>query len=129
MQNPFNNLGEHHKESTEAGVRTSRTTRHGRITWAKKKTNWTATQKFKNLFSFFSEVFFYFHLEVNAEAHTARCLKSRVKFPQSRINWVPTSSVVLLKSLIEMLISFSSRTWQSYQKMVRLRLRLRYYCS
>ncbi len=52
-QNRFKNLGELHKEWTEAGVKASRATTHRRVkefgynchkrrlTWAKKKKNWT----------------------------------------------------------------------------------------
>ncbi len=60
-QNRFKNLGELHKEWTEAGVKASRVTtdrrvrnltscRQRRLTWAKKK-NWTVTQWSKVLFS------------------------------------------------------------------------------
>ncbi len=62
-QNRFNNLGELHKEWTEAGVKASRATTHRRVTefsysycqrrltWAKEKKNWTVTQLSKVLFS------------------------------------------------------------------------------
>ncbi len=62
-QNRFKNLGELHKEWTEAGVKASRTTTHRRVkefgnscrqrrlTWAKEKKNWTVTQWSKVLFS------------------------------------------------------------------------------
>lgn len=75
-QNPFKNLGELHKEWTEAGVSASRATTHRRIqdmgykcriprvkpllnqrqrqkrlTWAKEKKNWTVAQWSKVLFS------------------------------------------------------------------------------
>ncbi len=58
-QNWFKNLGELHKEWTEAGVKASRTTTHRRVkefgsscrqrclTWAKEKKNWTVAQWFK----------------------------------------------------------------------------------
>ncbi len=61
-QNRFKNLGELHKEWTEAGV-TSRATTHRRVsefgyschlrrlTWAKEKKNWTVAQWSKVLFS------------------------------------------------------------------------------
>ncbi len=52
-QNRFKNLGELHKEWTEAGVKASRATTHRRVkelTWAKEK-NWTVAQWFKVLFS------------------------------------------------------------------------------
>ncbi len=62
-QNRFKNLGELHKEWTEAGVKASRVTTHRRVeefgyschqrrlTWAKKKKNWTVAQWSKVLFS------------------------------------------------------------------------------
>ncbi len=62
-QNNFKNLGELHKEWTEAGVKTSRATTHRRVkefvyschqrhlTWAKEKKNWTVAQWSKVLFS------------------------------------------------------------------------------
>ncbi len=61
-QNPFKNLGELHKEGTEAGVKASRSTTHRRVkefgyscrqrhlTWAKEKKNWTVAQWTKVLF-------------------------------------------------------------------------------
>ncbi len=62
-QNRFKNLGELHKEWTEAGVKASRATTHRRVkefgyscrqrrlTWAKEKKNWTIAQWSKVLFS------------------------------------------------------------------------------
>ncbi len=61
--NPVKNLGELHKEWTEAGVKASRATtqrrvkefgyscRQRRLTWAKEKKNWTVAQWSKVLFS------------------------------------------------------------------------------
>ncbi len=61
--NRFKNLGELHKEWTEAGVKASRVTTHRRVkefgyscrqrrlTWAKEKKNLTVTQWFKVFFS------------------------------------------------------------------------------
>ncbi len=55
-QNRFKNIGELHKESTEAGVKASRATTHRRVkefgyschqrrlTWTKEKKNWTVAQ-------------------------------------------------------------------------------------
>ncbi len=75
-QNRFKNLGELHKEWTEAGVKASRATTHRRVkefgyscrqrrlTWAKEK-NWTDGPS---------------------------CLKSSVKFPQSVMIWGALSS-------------------------------------
>ncbi len=62
-KNRFKNLGELHKEWTEAGVKASRATTHRRVkefgyscrqrclTWAKEKKNWTVAQWSKVLFS------------------------------------------------------------------------------
>ncbi len=62
-QNRLKNLGELHKELTEAGVKASRATTHRRdkafgyscrqrrLTWAKEKKNWTVAQWSKVLFS------------------------------------------------------------------------------
>ncbi len=62
-QNRFKNLGELHKEWTEAGVKASRATTHRRVkefgyscrqrrlTWAKEQKNWTVVQWSKVLFS------------------------------------------------------------------------------
>ncbi len=72
-QNRFKNLGELHKEWTEAGVKASRATTHRRVkefgyscrqrrlTWAKEKKNWTVAQWSKVLFSDESNIVF--HLE------------------------------------------------------------------
>ncbi len=72
-QNRFKNLGELHKEWTEAGVKTSRATTHRhvkefvysrrqrRFTWAKEKKNWTVAQCPKS--SFQMRASFVFHLE------------------------------------------------------------------
>ncbi len=66
-QNRFKNLDELHKEWTEAGVKASRATTHRcvkefgyschqtRLTWTKKKKNWTVAQWSKVLFSDESE--------------------------------------------------------------------------
>ncbi len=62
-QNRFKNLGELHKEWTEAGVKESRATTHRRVNefvyschqrrlkWVKEKKNWTVAQWSKVLFS------------------------------------------------------------------------------
>ncbi len=69
----LNNLGEVHKEWTEAGVKASRATTHRRVeefgnscrqrrlTWAKKKKNWTVARGPKS--SFQMRASFAFHLE------------------------------------------------------------------
>ncbi len=70
-QNRFKNLGEIHKEWTEAGVKASRATTHRRVkefgyschqrclTWAKEKKNWTVVQWSKVLFSDWEQVLYF----------------------------------------------------------------------
>ncbi len=100
-QNRFKNLGELHKEWTEAGVKASRATTHRRVkefgyschqrrlTWAKEKKNWTVAQWSKVLFSDESKFCISFGNQgprvwrKGGEAHSPSCLKSSVKFPQS----------------------------------------------
>ncbi len=99
-QNRFKNLGELHKEWTEAGVKASRATTHRRVkefgyscrqrclTWAKEK-NWTVAQWSKVLFSNKSKFCISFGNQgprvwrKGGEAHSPSYLKSSVKFPQS----------------------------------------------
>ncbi len=96
-QNRFKNLGELHKEWTEAGVKASRATTHRRVeefgyscrqrrlTWAKE--NWTVVQWTKVLFSDESKFCISFGNQgprvwrKGGEAHSPSCLKSSVKFP------------------------------------------------
>ncbi len=100
-QNQFKNLGELHKEWTEAGVKASRATTHRRVkefgyscrqrclTWAKEKKNWTVAQWSKVLFSDESKFCISFGNQgprvwrKGGETHGPSCLKSSVKFPQS----------------------------------------------
>ncbi len=100
-QNWFENLGELHKEWTEAGVMTSRATTHRRVkefgysfrqrrlTWAKVKKNWTVAQWSKVLFSDENKFCISFGNQgprvwrKGGEAHRPSCLKSSVKCPQS----------------------------------------------
>ncbi len=109
-QNPFKNLGELHKEWTEAGVKASRATTHRRVkefgyscrqrrlTWAKEKKNWTVAQWSKVLFSDESKFCISFGNQgprvwrKGGEAHRPSCLKSSVKFPQSVMIWGAMSS-------------------------------------
>ncbi len=109
-QNWFKNLGELHKEWTEAGVKASRATTHRRVkefgyscrqrrlTWAKKKKNWTVAQWSKVLFSDESKFCISFGNQgprvwkKGGEAHSQSCLKSSVKFPQSVMIWGAMSS-------------------------------------
>ncbi len=108
-QNRFKNLGELHKEWTEAGVKASRATthrrvkefgyscRHRRLTWTKEK-NWTVTQWSKVLFSDESKFCISFENQgprvrrMGGEAHSSSCLKSSVKFPHFVMIWGAMSS-------------------------------------
>ncbi len=109
----FKNLGELHKEWTEAGVKASRATTHRRVnefgfscpqrrlTWAKEKKNWTVTQWSKVLFSDESKFCISFGNQgprvwrKGGEAHSPSYLKSSVKFPQSVMIWgvMPSAGV------------------------------------
>ncbi len=106
-QNRFKNLGELHKEWTEAGVKASRATTHSvkefgyschqrRLTWEKK--NWTVAQWSKVLFTDESKFCILFGNQgprvwrKGGEAHGPSCLKSSVKFPQSVMIWGAMSS-------------------------------------
>ncbi len=109
-QNQFKNLGELHKEWTEAGVKASRATTHRRVeefgyscrqrrlTWAKEKKNWTVAQWSKVLFSDESKFCISFGNQgprvwrKGGEAHSPSFLKSSVKFSQSVMIWVAMSS-------------------------------------
>ncbi len=108
--NYFKNLGELHKEWTEAGVKASRATTHRRVkqfgyschqrrlTGAKEKKNWTVAQWSKVLFSDESKFCISFGNQgprvwrKAGEAHSPSCLKSSVKFPQSVMIWGAISS-------------------------------------
>ncbi len=121
-RNQFKNLGELHKEQTEAGVKASRATTHRRVkefgcscriplfksllnhrqcqmrlTQANKK-NWTVAQWPKVLFSDESKFCISFRNQgprvwrKGGEAHRPSCLKSSVKFPQSVMIWGAMSS-------------------------------------
>ncbi len=110
MQNRFKNLGDLHKEWTEAGVKASRATTHRcvkefgysrqqrRLIWAKEKKNWTVAQWSKVLFSDESKFCISFGNQgprvwrKDGEAHSPSCLKSSVKFPQSVMIWGAMSS-------------------------------------
>ncbi len=109
-QNQFKNLGEIHKEWTEAGVKASKVTTHRRVkefgyschqrrlTWAKEKKNWTVAQWSKVLFSDESKFCISFGNQgprvwrKGWEAHSPSFLKSSVKFPQSVMIWGAMSS-------------------------------------
>ncbi len=97
-QNRLKNLGELHKEWTEAGVKASRATTHRRVkkfsysccqrhlTWAKENKNWTVAQWSKVLFSDESKFCISFGNQgprvwrKGGEAHSPSCLTSSVKF-------------------------------------------------
>ncbi len=109
-QNRFKNLGELHKEWTEAGVKASRATTHRCVkefgysfrqrclTWAKEKKNWTIAQWSKVLFSDESKFCISFGNQgprvwrKGGEAHSPSCFKSSVKFPQFVMIWGAMSS-------------------------------------
>ncbi len=106
-QNLFKNLGELHKEWTEAGVKASRVTTHRRVKVfgyscrqrrAKEKKNWTVAQWSKVLFTDESKFCISFGNQgprvwrKGGEAHSPSCLKSKVKFPQSVMIWGEMSS-------------------------------------
>ncbi len=109
-QNQFKNLGELHKEWTEAGVKASRVTTHRRVkefgfsyrqrrlTWTKEKNNWTVAQWSKVLFSDESRLCISFGNQGPrvwnkvGEAHSQSCFKSSVKFLQFVMIWGAMSS-------------------------------------
>ncbi len=113
-QNQFKNLGELHKEWTEAGVKASRATTHRRVkefgyschqrrlTWTKEKKNWTVAQWSKVLFSDESKFCISFGNQgprvwrKGGEAHSPSFLKSSVKFPQSVLIWGAMSLLVMV---------------------------------
>ncbi len=129
-QNRFKNLGELHKEWTEAGVKASRATTHRRVkefgyscriplvkpllnhrqrqrrlTWSKE--NWTVAQWSKVLFSDESKFCISFRNQgprvwrKGGEAHSLSCMKSSVKFPQSVMIWGAMSLLVLVHCVFE----------------------------
>ncbi len=121
-QNRFKNLGELHKEWTEAGSRhqephtqtcegiwlqcriplvktlLNHRQRQRHLTWAKEKKNWTVAQWTKVLFSDESKFCISFGNQgprvwrKGGEAHSPSCMKSSVKFPQSVMIWGAMSS-------------------------------------
>ncbi len=109
-RNRFKNLGELHKEWTEAEVKASRATTHRRVkefgyssrqrrlSWAKEKKNWNVAQWTKVLFSDESKFCMSFRNQgprfwrKGGEAHSPSWLKSSVNFPQSVMIWGAMSS-------------------------------------
>ncbi len=99
-QNWFKNLGELHKEWTEAGVKASRATTHRRVkefgyschlrrlTWAKEKKIFSDESKFCISFGNQGPRVW----RKGGEAHSPSWLKSSVKFPQSVMIWAAMSS-------------------------------------
>ncbi len=104
-QNRFKNLGELHKEWTEAGVKASRATHRNLATVVVRGVLPGLRRRRTGLLpsgpksSFQMRESFVFHLETNprvwrkgGEAHSPSCLKSSVKFPQSVMIWGVMSS-------------------------------------
>ncbi len=110
-QNRFKNLGELHKEWTEAGVKASRATTHRcvkefgysyriplvkpllnhrqrqrRLTWAKEKKNWTVAQWSKVLFQMRAS--FVFHLETKVLESGGRVEEKLI----AQVAWSPVLS-------------------------------------
>ncbi len=99
--NRFKNLGELHKEWTEAAVNVKEfgySCRQKRLTLAKEKKNWTVVQWSKVLFSDESKFCISFGNQgprvwkKGGEAHTPCRFMSSVKFPQFVMIWVAMSS-------------------------------------
>ncbi len=104
-QNTFKNLGELHKEWTEAGVKASRATTHRHVkefgyscrqrhlTWAKEKKNWTVAQWSKVLFSDESKFCISFGNQgprvwrKGGEAHSPSCPSVRVIANLEKWTW------------------------------------------
>ncbi len=133
-QNRFKNLGELHKEWTDAGVKASRATTHRRVkefgyscrqrrlTWAKEKKNWTVAQWSKVLFSDESKFCISFGNQgprvwrKGGEAHSPSCLKSSVKFPQSVMIWGQCHLLVLVHCVFwkpTSLHPFTKKCWST----------------
>ncbi len=132
-QNWFKNLGELHKEWTEAGVKASRATTHRRVkefgyscriplvkpllnhrqcqrrlTWAKEKNNWTVAQWSKVLFSdeskFWSPVLsFHILWWFGVQCHLLVLVHC--------VFWKPTSLHPFTKNFWSASCFFSSRIW------------------
>ncbi len=134
-KNRFKNLGELHKEWTEAGVKASKATTHRRVKefvvvrgvlpGLRRRTGLLPSGP--NSFSGESKFCISFGNQgprvwrKGGEAHSTSCLKSSVKFPQSVVIWGAMSSAgfdplcflktnitcfLLLTSFLKMLISF-----------------------
>ncbi len=111
-QNRFKNLGELHKEWTEAGVKASRATTHRRVeefgyscrqrhlTWAKRRRTGLLPSGPKSSFQMRAIVSFGNQgpkvWRKGGEAHSPSCLKSSVKFPQSVMIWGQCHLLVLV---------------------------------
>ncbi len=133
-QNRFKNLGELHKELTEAGVKASRATTHRcvkefgyscrqrRLTCTKEKKKWTVAQWSKVLFSDESKFCISFgnqgprYWRNGGESHSPSCLKSSVKFPQSVMIWGQCHLLVLVHCVFwkpTSLHLFTKRFWST----------------
>uniref|UniRef100_A0A9J7Y6R4 Transposase Tc1-like domain-containing protein n=1 Tax=Cyprinus carpio carpio TaxID=630221 RepID=A0A9J7Y6R4_CYPCA len=108
----FQTLGDLRKQWTESGVETSRATVHRhvllnqkkrqkRLTWATEKQHWTVAQWSKVLFSDESKFCMSFGNQgarvwrKTGEKEMPKCLKSRVKYPQSVMVWGAMSAAML----------------------------------
>ncbi len=101
-QNRFKNLGELHKEWTEAGFKASHTDVSRNLTTVVVRgvlpglrSRRTGLLPSGSKSSFQMRAIFLFHLETlrkGGEAHSTSCLKSSVKFPQSVMIWDAMSS-------------------------------------
>ncbi len=133
-QNQFKNLGELHKEWTEAGVKASRAPHtdvsrnlatvvvRGVLPGAKRRRTGLLPSGPKS--SFQMRASFVFHLETKVlesggrggEAHSPSCLKSSVKFPQSVMIWVQCHLLVLVHCVLwkpTSLHPFTKRFWST----------------
>ncbi len=107
-QNQFKNLGELHKEWTEAGVKASRAPHtdvsrnlatvviRGVLPGLRRRRTGLLPSGLKSSFRWEQVLYFIWKPRVwrkGGEAHSPSCLKSRVKFPQSVMIWGAMSSV------------------------------------
>ncbi len=134
--NRFKNLGELHKEWTEAWVKASRATTHRRVkefgyscrqrasTWAKEKKNWTVAQVIQSPLFRWEQVLYSFGNQgprvwrKGGEAHSPSCWKSSVKFQSLGWFGVQCNLLVLvhcvfwkLTSLHPFIKKFWSTSW------------------
>ncbi len=100
-QNRFKNLGELHKEWTEAGIKATRDTTHRRVkefgySCHQRRLAGLRRRRTGQLPSGPEQVLYFIWKprvwRKGGEAHSPSCLKSRVKFPQSVMIWGAMSS-------------------------------------